>query len=44
MTVEWNGRVCVGCGGSGFAWFHPNPMQSYLARCPACNGHGREPS
>lgn len=42
---RWEGQVCHGCGGSGVTRFTPAPpAEPYDARCPACNGHGREPS
>jgi hypothetical protein len=44
----WNGPFCLGCGGSGVAYFSGyadgKDGPGYYARCPACNGHGREPS
>lgn len=44
-TTLWNGPICRGCGGYGVAVFHPAPpSESYERTCPACNGHGREPS
>ena len=40
----WDGPTCRGCGGSGVANFTPAPpAEPYSYRCPACNGHGREP-
>lgn len=43
--AKWDGPICVMCNGSGVATFHPAaPQPSYRYRCPACNGHGREPS
>ena len=45
---RWEGPTCRGCGGSGFALFSGfvdgSTERGYAARCPACNGHGREPS
>lgn len=42
---HWLGPICRMCGGTGQATFHPGlPAAPYQARCPACNGHGREPS
>ncbi|WP_308491056.1 DNA methyltransferase [Microbacterium terrisoli] len=41
----WTGPTCIGCGGKGVARFTPAPPASpYVYTCPACNGHGREPS
>jgi DnaJ-class molecular chaperone len=44
--VTWDGQVCVMCKGRGVAQFRPSesPATWYWHTCPACNGHGREPS
>lgn len=32
------------CGGTGTAVMTPNDGVAREVRCPACNGHGRDPS
>lgn len=42
---QWKGPICVGCNGIGVARFTPAPpAEPYWHTCPACNGHGRDPS
>ena len=51
-TVQWQGPVCFMCEGTGQHFAHSNntPMTPSRRdvptglRCPACNGHGRQPS
>jgi hypothetical protein len=55
-TSRWNGRTCIMCAGTGIYYASANrpiPGTPFtdgtrdLATslpCPACNGHGREPS
>ena len=42
---RWEGPTCLGCAGAGVARFTPAPpAKPCVHTCPACNGHGREPS
>jgi DnaJ-class molecular chaperone len=40
----WNGPQCQMCNGTGTARMTSGDGKPYYVRCPACNGHGRDPS
>jgi hypothetical protein len=40
----WEGPECQMCLGTGTARFIHGGGTETFARCPACNGHGRDPS
>jgi len=43
--AKWEGAECQMCYGTGVAQMNSGDGTGpHLVRCPACNGHGREPS
>ena len=41
---DWQGPECQMCNGTGVARMIPGDGVPVYVRCPACNGHGRDPS
>lgn len=44
IVALWEGPQCQMCHGTGVARMIPGDRVPVYVRCPACNGHGREPS
>jgi len=42
--AKWEGPECQMCNGTGVARMTPSDGKPRYVRCPACNGHGRDPS
>lgn len=44
FSPDWQGPRCEMCRGTGRAQMTPGDGERRTVHCPACNGHGREPS